>query len=177
MGLNTAGMKQGFLSQKGSGVGRGVKEKQVSIADKSVEGRKHVNVVNAGLESFITVSEAHEIQSSASNEENMNDVGTKVGPNPAGNTPDMSSYANITSAPSRKALNFRNLFTQGGNGVDVVVPVESIRTISERFANTAYGLFLGKRVAYPVVANYVMNTWGKYGRVKSMLNSSTRIFS
>ncbi|GKD81381.1 hypothetical protein Tco_1348220, partial [Tanacetum coccineum] len=59
MGLNTAGMKQGFLSQKGSGVGRGVKEKQVSIADKSVEGRKHVNVVNAGLESFITVSKAH----------------------------------------------------------------------------------------------------------------------
>ncbi|GKE41754.1 beta-caryophyllene synthase, partial [Tanacetum coccineum] len=80
-------------------------------------------------------------------------------------------------APSRKALNFRNLFTPGGNGVDVVVPVESIRSISERFANTAYGLFLGKRVAYPVVANYVRNTWGKYGLVKSMLNSSTRIFS
>ncbi|GJT88539.1 hypothetical protein Tco_1070256 [Tanacetum coccineum] len=34
-----------------------------------------------------------------------------------------------------------------------------------------------KRVAYPVVANYVRNTWGKYGLVKSMLNSSTGLFS
>nr|GEV48471.1 hypothetical protein [Tanacetum cinerariifolium] len=64
-----------------------------------------------------------------------------------------------------------------GNGVDVVVPVESVRAIGEQFANTAYGFFFGKCVAYPVVANYVRNTWGKYGLVKSMLNSSTGIFS
>ncbi|GJX52076.1 putative reverse transcriptase domain-containing protein [Tanacetum coccineum] len=32
-------------------------------------------------------------------------------------------------------------------------------------------------ISIPVVANYVRNTWGKYGLVKSMLNSSTRIFS
>ncbi|GJR75049.1 hypothetical protein Tco_0087414 [Tanacetum coccineum] len=48
---------------------------------------------------------------------------------------------------------------------------------SERFANTAYGFFLGKKVAYPVVANYVRNTWGKYGLVRSMFSSSTRLFS
>ncbi|GJT61909.1 retrotransposon protein, putative, unclassified, partial [Tanacetum coccineum] len=61
--------------------------------------------------------------------------------------------------------------------IDVVVPVESIRAISERFLNTAYGFFLGKQVAYPVVANYVRNTRGKFGLVKSMLNSSTGLFS
>ncbi|GJX23083.1 retrotransposon protein, putative, ty1-copia subclass [Tanacetum coccineum] len=44
-----------------------------------------------------------------------------------------------------------------GNGIDVVVPVDSIRAISERFANTAYGFFFGKKVAYPVVANYFMD--------------------
>ncbi|GKD34003.1 hypothetical protein Tco_1249512 [Tanacetum coccineum] len=49
--------------------------------------------------------------------------------------------------------------------------------ISERFANTDYDFFLGKRVAYPVVANYVKNTWGKYGLVKSMFSSSTGLFS
>ncbi|GKA78717.1 hypothetical protein Tco_0785254 [Tanacetum coccineum] len=32
-----------------------------------------------------------------------------------------------------------------GNEIDVVVPMESIRAISERFANTAYGFFLVKR--------------------------------
>ncbi|GKA83878.1 hypothetical protein Tco_0805473, partial [Tanacetum coccineum] len=73
----------------------------------------------------------------------------------AGNAPSSSLYANVTSKPSGKKLNFRTLFTPGGNGIDVVVLVESIRTISERFANTSYGFFLGKRVAYPIVANYV----------------------
>ncbi|GJT50340.1 retrotransposon protein, putative, ty1-copia subclass [Tanacetum coccineum] len=59
----------------------------------------------------------------------------------------------------------------------MVVSVESIRAISAQFANTVYGFFFEKRVAYPIVANYFRNTWGKYGLVKSMLNSSTRIFS
>ncbi|GKF94375.1 hypothetical protein Tco_0284075 [Tanacetum coccineum] len=76
----------------------------------------------------------------------------------AGNAPGKSTYANITGKPSRKKVNVRTLFTPRGNGIDVVVPVDSIRAISERFANTAYGFFLGKKVAYPVVANYVRNT-------------------
>ncbi|GJS57558.1 hypothetical protein Tco_0652342 [Tanacetum coccineum] len=169
-------MERDFLSQKGSGEWRGVKEKLVSMEDKSGEVSKHVNValgsnsatrtpnvLNSGLESFPTVYEAHGIHSPGSmNEEFMNHAGTKVGPTLNGNTPGMSSYTNVTGVPSRNALNFCTLFTPAGNGVDVVVPVESVRAISERFANTAYGFFLGKRVAYPVIANYVRNTWGKY---------------
>ncbi|GKB91245.1 retrotransposon protein, putative, ty1-copia subclass [Tanacetum coccineum] len=94
-----------------------------------------------------------------------------------GNTPGKSSYANVTGKPNGKKLNFRTFFTPGDNGIDVVVPGESIRAISKRFANTAYGFFLGKRVAYLVVANYVRNTWGKYGLVRSMFSSSTKLFS
>nr|GFC18522.1 hypothetical protein [Tanacetum cinerariifolium] len=74
-------------------------------------------------------------------------------------------------------LNIHTLFTPGGNGINVVVPVESIRAISNRFDNTAYGFFLRKRVACPVVSNYVRNTWGKYGLVRSMFSLSTRLFS
>ncbi|GJW06350.1 RNA-directed DNA polymerase, eukaryota, reverse transcriptase zinc-binding domain protein [Tanacetum coccineum] len=33
------------------------------------------------------------------------------------------------------------------------------------------------KVAYPVVANYVRNTWGKYGLVRSMFSLSTGLFS
>nr|GEU41386.1 hypothetical protein [Tanacetum cinerariifolium] len=61
---------------------------------------------------------------------------------------------------------------KAGNGADVVGPLEYIRVVSERYANSTYGLFLEKRVAYPVVANNNRNTWGKYELVKSMLNSS-----
>ncbi|GJS87061.1 hypothetical protein Tco_0769697 [Tanacetum coccineum] len=97
-------MERGFLSQNGSGVGRGVREKQSSMADMSVKNINDVATVN-----------------------NVANNGTMVGPTPAGNTPGMStSYANVIGAPSRKAVNFRTLITSGGNGVDVVVPVESI---------------------------------------------------
>nr|GEV56214.1 hypothetical protein [Tanacetum cinerariifolium] len=93
------------------------------------------------------------------------------------NAPGKSSYANVTGKPSGKKLNFRTLYTSGGNGIDVVVPVESIRVINERFANTAYGFFLGNKVAYPIFANYVRNTWSKYGLVRFMFSSSIGLFS
>ncbi|GKC20103.1 hypothetical protein Tco_1022253, partial [Tanacetum coccineum] len=48
---------------------------------------------------------------------------------------------------------------QTPNSLTVNPKLESIRAISAWFANTVYGFFLGKRVAYPVVANYVRNTW------------------
>nr|GEX31593.1 RNA-directed DNA polymerase, eukaryota [Tanacetum cinerariifolium] len=72
----------------------------------------------------------------------------------AGNAPGKSSYANITSKPSGKKVNVRTLFTPEGNGIAVVVQVDSIRAISERLANIACGFFLGKNVAYLVVAYY-----------------------
>ncbi|GJT16115.1 hypothetical protein Tco_0537250 [Tanacetum coccineum] len=85
-------MERGFLSQKGSGVRKGMKEKQVSMVNKSVEVGKHVNealgsnsttrtpnAMNAGLESFLTVFEAHGIHSHTSAiEENMNGAGWYV---------------------------------------------------------------------------------------------------
>nr|GEX37625.1 putative RNA-directed DNA polymerase, eukaryota, reverse transcriptase zinc-binding domain protein [Tanacetum cinerariifolium] len=88
-----------------------------------------------------------------------------VGPNPppsthkanasAGNAPGKPFYANATTGnPSRKKVNVHTLYTLGGIGIDLVVLVDSIRAISERFANTAYVSFLRKKVAYPVVTNY-----------------------
>nr|GEU34675.1 putative reverse transcriptase, RNA-dependent DNA polymerase, Gag-polypeptide of LTR copia-type [Tanacetum cinerariifolium] len=148
--LNALGMEQGFLSQKGCRVKRGVKKKQVSLSNKSVEVNKHVNValginfdtqtpnvVNAGLESFLTVYEAHGIHSPVSaNKENMNDVGTTVGPISAGDT-----------------------------------PVECIRVISEQVANTSYGFFLGKRVAYLLLITML----GTLENVESSSTSTTLI--
>nr|GEU71851.1 hypothetical protein [Tanacetum cinerariifolium] len=93
--------------------------------------------------------------------------------NTAGNTSGKSSYANIISKPSGMKVKVHTLFTPGGNGIDVVVPVDSIRAISARFANISYGFFMAKKVVYPVVANYVRNTWGKYGLVRSMLGRSS----
>ncbi|GJU15374.1 hypothetical protein Tco_1143340 [Tanacetum coccineum] len=93
--------------------------------------------------------------------------------NPAPTNSRPTSYAKlVTGEPSRKSVNFRTLITPIENGADVAKPFESIHSISERFANTSYSFCLGKWVAYAVAANYVKNTWCKYGLIKSKLNSS-----
>ncbi|GJY04408.1 hypothetical protein Tco_0370348 [Tanacetum coccineum] len=74
---------------------------------------------------------------------NTTGLGSSQETTTAGNAPGKSSYANVTGKPSGTKVNFRTLFTPGGNGIDVVIPVESIRAISERFVNTAYAFFLG----------------------------------
>nr|GEY23849.1 hypothetical protein [Tanacetum cinerariifolium]GEY23850.1 hypothetical protein [Tanacetum cinerariifolium] len=144
------GIERGFLSQKVSGGGRGVKEKSLN--------RNSMNTSSDGVTpSMVDMMVEKEKISS------LEDT--------------TSSYANITGKPSGKKVNVRTLFTPGGNGIDVVVPVDSIRAISERFANIAYGFFMGKKVAYPVVANYVRNTWGEYDLILSMFSSSIGLFS
>nr|GFB47008.1 hypothetical protein [Tanacetum cinerariifolium] len=55
-----------------------------------------------------------------------------------GNAPGKSLYANITGKPSGKKVNVRTLIPPGGNGIDVVVLVDSIHAISECFSNTTY---------------------------------------
>ncbi|GJX44442.1 putative reverse transcriptase domain-containing protein [Tanacetum coccineum] len=137
-----------FLELKREWGGRGVKEK-----DKVVS---NIKVVKDGAVPSVTVDFGN---------------AAKEGTTTAGNTLGKSSYANVTGKPSRTKVNSRTLSTPGGNGIDVVVLVESIRAISDRFANTAYGFFLGKRVAYPVVANYVRNTWGSMDGLDAMLEN------
>nr|GEV84765.1 DNA helicase [Tanacetum cinerariifolium] len=70
-------------------------------------------------------------------------------------------------------INFRTLITPGGNGADVVVSMESLSIVNKRLSNTVYIFFLGKRAAYPVVENYINNTWSKLYLVKSMMTKDS----
>nr|GEZ64652.1 hypothetical protein [Tanacetum cinerariifolium] len=173
-----------------SGVGRGVKKKDANVTNLEVVKYGVVPSVTVALGSTQMVSTGPSLPtvvdlmmendklSSVEDTtvlESFSPLSTPV--TTAGNSPGKSSYANITGKPSGKKVNVCTLFTPGGNGIDVVVSVDFIRAINERFANITYGFFLGKKVAYHVVANYVRNTWGKYGLVHSMFSSSTRLFS
>ncbi|GKD22296.1 zinc finger, CCHC-type containing protein [Tanacetum coccineum] len=145
-------MERGFLSQQGSGGGRGVTEKDLNRNKKNTS-----TGIGVTTESDDTMNDDNLIGVASAIREGV--TPSVVGMT-AGNAPGKSSYANITGRPSAKKVNVRTLFTPRGNGIDVVVPVDSIRVVNARFANTAYGFFLGKKVAYSVVANYVRNTWG-----------------
>ncbi|GJR39247.1 hypothetical protein Tco_1214931 [Tanacetum coccineum] len=128
-------MKRGFLSQKGNGEGKGVKEKSLNMSKTNP---------SIGLS---TTSDGTRKEVGPVVPESFPPLTTPV-TTTARNAPGKSSYANITGKPSEKKVNVHTLFTPGGNGIDVVVPVDSIRAISELFANIAYGFFLGKKVAY-----------------------------
>ncbi|GJR00153.1 retrovirus-related pol polyprotein from transposon TNT 1-94 [Tanacetum coccineum] len=68
-----------------------------------------------------------------------------VGPNPllptqeanapAGNAPGKTSYATVIGKPSGKKVNIYTLYTPGGNGIDVVVLVDSIHAIDAMLEN------------------------------------------
>ena len=41
---------------------------------------------------------------------------------------------------------------------DLVIPMATIEEVNNRLANTLVGYFIGKRLAFPIVENYVKNT-------------------
>ncbi|GKA72602.1 hypothetical protein Tco_0778818 [Tanacetum coccineum] len=78
----------------------------------------------------------------------------------AGNAPGKSSYANITGKPSGKKVNVRTLFTPGGNGIDVVVPIlDSISLpISNDLLNKCLWFFLQLAKGYTLVS---LTSWSR----------------
>ncbi|GJZ25311.1 zinc knuckle CX2CX4HX4C containing protein [Tanacetum coccineum] len=61
-------------------------------------------------------------------------------------------------------------------GAAVTLPLAAIEEVSSRFENTLYGYFVGKRLAYQVVENYVNNVWSKYGLKRIQLHGEFFLF-
>nr|GEW98704.1 hypothetical protein [Tanacetum cinerariifolium] len=171
-------MERGFLSQKGSD-GRGVKEKSldknsmntssgIGVSTKSNNTMNEdtpvgvTSAVKEGVTPYVGDMMAEKVNICSLEDTTVSEsFPTLTTPvtTTAGNAPGKSSYVNITGKSSGKKVNVHTLFTPGGNGIDMVVPVDSICAISERFANTAYGFLLGKKVAYPADAMLENDPW------------------
>ncbi|GKA93180.1 zinc knuckle CX2CX4HX4C containing protein [Tanacetum coccineum] len=61
-------------------------------------------------------------------------------------------------------------------GADVAIPVAVVDEISENFANTLYGYFIGERLAFPTVEAYVKNAWAKYGFERAIFRNGFFFF-
>ncbi|GJV18107.1 hypothetical protein Tco_1363430 [Tanacetum coccineum] len=79
-------------------------------------------------------------------------------------------FANILNADKKSPkINFMSLFNEDRvEDVDFVLPVKNGKVAQNRFANSLVGFFVGKRVAFSLVQNYVMYTWSKFGFQKVM---------
>nr|GEX30643.1 hypothetical protein [Tanacetum cinerariifolium] len=73
--------------------------------------------------------------------------------------------------------NQTSLVETTGFGSYPPLPTQGTTTIGNTPSKSSYANVTGKRVAYLVVANYVRNTWSKYGMVRSMFSSSIGLFS
>nr|GEV37098.1 hypothetical protein [Tanacetum cinerariifolium] len=130
-------MKHGFLSPRGRGENRGVKEKESAFVDDSMKVNHHVDEVTSGNMAPITtnandvdVNSETPLESNKGDDVNSN---ANVEPTASASLSDSVSFATLLKGDtSQKSVNFSTLITLTGNRADVVVPLESI-----------YGFFLG----------------------------------
>ncbi|GKE87123.1 hypothetical protein Tco_1564598, partial [Tanacetum coccineum] len=97
---------RGFLSSGG---------RERGVNEKDTHGTNEAAIKEAAIDGAVPSANVFTWINKGTQDENngLNDVGNTVGQTPAGKTPGMSSYVNVASAPSRKALNFRTLLTRG----------------------------------------------------------------
>ncbi|GJS56483.1 zinc knuckle CX2CX4HX4C containing protein [Tanacetum coccineum] len=90
------------------------------------------------------------------------------------------SFANIlnrNSNPNKKIVKLQELRNpERVDGAAVAIPMEAVEEVSSRFSNTLYGYFIGKRLAFPLVENYVKNTWAKFGLKRTQLHEDFFMF-
>ncbi|GJW88944.1 putative reverse transcriptase domain, reverse transcriptase zinc-binding domain protein [Tanacetum coccineum] len=91
----------------------------------------------------------------------------------------IKSFANLfndmggvmDSNEASKKLNFRSFVNEEKvENSDIVLPRDAIDKVKNKYENSLVGYFIGKSLAFPIVQNYVNNTWGKFGLQKLMRN-------
>nr|GEV35056.1 hypothetical protein [Tanacetum cinerariifolium] len=87
-----------------------------------------------------------------------------------GGNETVKSTPNATQPGIRnKKGNFRILMSEERiENHDIVLPKAAIDKVINRYENSLVGFFVGKSVAFPIVQNYVKNTWGQFGLEKLM---------
>ncbi|GKA77618.1 hypothetical protein Tco_0784079 [Tanacetum coccineum] len=90
----------------------------------------------------------------------------------------MASFATVVQEkPIKKVVKIKELRnSEVVEGAAVAIPIEAVEEVSSRFVNTLYGYFIGKRLAFPLVENYVKHTWAKYGLKRVQLHEEFFLF-
>nr|GFA24024.1 hypothetical protein [Tanacetum cinerariifolium] len=83
----------------------------------------------------------------------------------------------VQNQPSKKVVKIKELRNEERvKGAAVAIPLDEVEAISSHFVNTLYGYFIGNRLAFPLVENYVKNTWAKYGLKHIQLHEEFFLF-
>ncbi|GJV96118.1 zinc knuckle CX2CX4HX4C containing protein [Tanacetum coccineum] len=77
---------------------------------------------------------------------------------------DISSHTNDVHTTNKSSLSV------------VSIPKDAVDEIKLRFVNTLYGYFVGKRLAFPLVVNFVKHAWAKFGLKHAMSHHGMFLF-
>nr|GEX32618.1 hypothetical protein [Tanacetum cinerariifolium] len=69
----------------------------------------------------------------------------------------------VTTARVDSGINARNIDDVVEVRADVTIHMAAVKEVSNQFANTLYGNFIGNRLAFPIVETYFKNAWAKFG--------------
>ncbi|GJU77837.1 putative reverse transcriptase domain, reverse transcriptase zinc-binding domain protein [Tanacetum coccineum] len=184
-------MERGFLSSKHNGskvtpnLGNlATKVKNIdgtSVPLKSILKKPHVkegygvnNAANTGLGVKFVAKEVHALgkaQNEGAKHSNVNFSQVKSVNSMAENDHDLADVATSGFNCVNKKCNFRTLFNEEKlESFDMVLPKSVMDRVKHRFENSLVGYFIGKSLAFPIVQNYVNNTWGKFGLQRLMKN-------
>ncbi|GJS64116.1 hypothetical protein Tco_0678680 [Tanacetum coccineum] len=106
------------------------------------------------------------------NRPGVNEHGDLIGKH--GNTRKAARQVNVeNNAIVAVVNNIADEFVQGAN---VAIPLAGVEEVSQRFENTLYGYFIGKRLVFPLVETYVKNAWAKFGLERTMLTNGFFFF-
>ncbi|GKE66332.1 zinc knuckle CX2CX4HX4C containing protein [Tanacetum coccineum] len=98
---------------------------------------------------------------------------TKQAASPKVNT----SFASVIKSNQNNVVQITELRNEEHlEGAAVTIPLSAIEEVSSRFANTLYGYFVGKRLAFRLVENYVQNVWAKFGIKRIQLHGDFILF-
>ncbi|GJY26532.1 hypothetical protein Tco_0401258 [Tanacetum coccineum] len=88
------------------------------------------------------------------------------------------SFASVIhEKPQKTIVKIKELRNETSvHGAAVTLPMEAVESVNARFVNTLYGYFIGDRLAFPLVENYVKNTWAKYGLKRIQLHEEFFLF-
>ncbi|GJZ42309.1 zinc knuckle CX2CX4HX4C containing protein [Tanacetum coccineum] len=91
---------------------------------------------------------------------------------------NMSSFASILQGNhQKKTVKIKELHNEEiVEGATLAISYVDVEEVRNKFANTLYGYFIGKRIAFPLVEKYVKNTWAKFGLKRVMMRNGFLFF-
>ncbi|GKB94140.1 hypothetical protein Tco_0980277 [Tanacetum coccineum] len=119
--------------------------------------------------------QGHKGDDNANTGPNVNEGGSK--PTMSADVNKENSYASLVRPNVATKVHFRTLVNEEKvDNFDCVLPKIAAAKVMRRYENSIVGFFVGKDPSFPVVQQYVSNTWRKFGFEKITRNKGVYLF-